>query len=118
MERADGLRPAGAGHHRGHLAVDLRRHRAAPRGSFYDATTIFPDHVAARITAIAALAAFIGREHSGTGAHVHISQAEAAVNQLATAYVAEAARAGAAAEWPTIPRSMRSIRAKATTSGA
>ena len=66
---------------------------AAPRASFYDATTIFPDHVAARLTAIAALAAFIGREHSGTGAHVHISQAEAAVNQLATAYVAEAARA-------------------------
>jgi crotonobetainyl-CoA:carnitine CoA-transferase CaiB-like acyl-CoA transferase len=66
---------------------------AAPRGSFYDATTIFPDHVAARLTALAALAAFIGREHSGTGAHVHISQAEAAVNQLATAYVAEAARA-------------------------
>ena len=66
---------------------------AAPRASFYDATTIFPDHVAARLTAIAALAAFIGREHSGTGAHVHISQAEAAVNQLATAYVAEAAHA-------------------------
>ena len=65
----------------------------APRGSFYDATTIFPDHVAARITALAALAAVIGRERTGTGAHVHISQAEAAVNQLATAYVAEAARA-------------------------
>lgn len=66
---------------------------AAPRNSFYDATTIFPDHVAARITAIAALAAVIGRDRTGTGAHVHISQAEAAVNQLATAYVAEAARA-------------------------
>lgn len=65
----------------------------APRGSFYDATTIFPDHIAARITAIAALAAVIGRHRTGTGAHVHISQAEAAVNQLATAYVAEAARA-------------------------
>jgi crotonobetainyl-CoA:carnitine CoA-transferase CaiB-like acyl-CoA transferase len=61
--------------------------------SFFDATTIFPDHVVARITAIAALAAIIGREHAGIGAHVHISQAEAAVNQLATAYVAEAARA-------------------------
>jgi crotonobetainyl-CoA:carnitine CoA-transferase CaiB-like acyl-CoA transferase len=66
----------------------------APRGSFYDATTIFPDHISARLTAIAALAALIGREHAGAGAHVHISQAEAAVNQLATAYVAEAARAG------------------------
>jgi crotonobetainyl-CoA:carnitine CoA-transferase CaiB-like acyl-CoA transferase len=65
----------------------------APHGSFYDATTIFPDHVAARITAIAALAAVVGREHTENGAHVHISQAEAAVNQLATAYVAEAARA-------------------------
>jgi crotonobetainyl-CoA:carnitine CoA-transferase CaiB-like acyl-CoA transferase len=66
---------------------------AASGRSFYDATTIFPDHVSARIAAIAALAAVIGRERSGTGAHVHISQAEAAVNQLATAYVAEAARA-------------------------
>src|SRR4029077_8053628 len=66
--------------------------RATARPSFYDATTIFPDHVAARITAIAALAAVIGRGDTGTGAHVHISQAEVAVNQLATAYVAEAAR--------------------------
>ena len=60
---------------------------------FYDATTIFPDHVVARITAIAALAALIHRDRVGTGAHVHISQAEAAVNQLATVYVTEAARA-------------------------
>jgi crotonobetainyl-CoA:carnitine CoA-transferase CaiB-like acyl-CoA transferase len=60
---------------------------------FYDATTVFPDHVAARITAIAALAALIGRSVSGTGAHVHISQAETAVDQLAVSYVTEAARA-------------------------
>jgi crotonobetainyl-CoA:carnitine CoA-transferase CaiB-like acyl-CoA transferase len=66
--------------------------RDAPPGTFYDATTIFPDHVVARLTAIAALAAVIGRGHTGTGAQVHISHAEAAVNQLATAYVAEAAR--------------------------
>jgi len=49
--------------------------------------------VTVAITAIATLAAVIGRERTGAGAHVHISQAEAAVNQLATAYVAEAARA-------------------------
>jgi crotonobetainyl-CoA:carnitine CoA-transferase CaiB-like acyl-CoA transferase len=60
---------------------------------FYDATTIFPDHAAARVTAIAALAALIHRATSGSGAHVHVSQAEVAINQLATAYVAEAARA-------------------------
>jgi len=72
--------------------------------SFFDATTIFPDHVCARITAIAALAAVIGRERTGTGAHVHISQAEVAVNQLATAYVAEAARAAgiAVADEPAV----------------
>ncbi len=64
----------------------------AEPGSFYDATTVFPDHVAARLTAVAALAAMIRRAHTGTGAHVHIPQAEAAVNQLTTAYVAEAAR--------------------------
>ncbi|MCV7420108.1 CoA transferase [Mycobacterium yunnanensis] len=58
---------------------------------FYDATTIFPDHVVARITAIAALAALIAR--TDTGGHVHVSQAEAAVNQLATSYVVEAAKA-------------------------
>ncbi|MGZ8745498.1 MAG: CaiB/BaiF CoA transferase family protein [Mycobacterium sp.] len=65
--------------------------RDAEPGSFYDATTVFPDHVAARVTAVAALAAMIRREHTGTGAHVHIPQAEAAVNQLITAYVTEAA---------------------------
>ena len=65
----------------------------AAKGSFYDATTVFPDHVVGRITAVAALAAIIHRDRTGSGAHVHISQAEAAVNQLATAYVAEAARA-------------------------
>lgn len=59
---------------------------------FHDATTIFPDHVVARITAIAALAALVNRNSTAAGAHVHISQAEAAVNQLATSYASEAAR--------------------------
>jgi crotonobetainyl-CoA:carnitine CoA-transferase CaiB-like acyl-CoA transferase len=61
--------------------------------SFYDATTVFPDHVVGRITAVAALAALINRQTTDSGAHVHISQAEAAVSQLATTYVTEAARA-------------------------
>jgi crotonobetainyl-CoA:carnitine CoA-transferase CaiB-like acyl-CoA transferase len=57
--------------------------------AFYDATTIFPDHVVARITAIAALSALLG----GGGTGVHVSQAEAAINQLATTFVTQAARA-------------------------
>ncbi|MGZ8801339.1 MAG: CoA transferase [Mycobacterium sp.] len=67
--------------------------RDAEPGTFYDATTIFPDHVVGRLTAIGALAALIRRRHTGVGAHVHISQAEAAISQLAEAYVAESARA-------------------------
>jgi crotonobetainyl-CoA:carnitine CoA-transferase CaiB-like acyl-CoA transferase len=67
------------------------------RHAFYDATTIFPDHVVGRVTAIAALAALIRRDRTGEGAHVHISQAEVVVNQLDTLYVTQAAlRAGVA----------------------
>ncbi|MCH9734132.1 MAG: CoA transferase [Actinomycetia bacterium] len=65
----------------------------AEPGRYYDATTIFPDHIVARLTAIATLAVLIRRKHTGAGGHVHISQAEAAINQLAAAYVAESARA-------------------------
>lgn len=65
----------------------------APGDAFWDATTIFPDHVVARVAAIATLAALIHRTASDTGAHIHISQAETAINQLDVAYVAEAARA-------------------------
>jgi crotonobetainyl-CoA:carnitine CoA-transferase CaiB-like acyl-CoA transferase len=61
--------------------------------SFLDAVTVFPDHIAARITAIAALAAVIRRDRTGQGAHVHISQAEVAVSLLDNTYVAEEARA-------------------------
>jgi crotonobetainyl-CoA:carnitine CoA-transferase CaiB-like acyl-CoA transferase len=60
---------------------------------FLDAVTVFPDHVVARIVAIAALAALIRRVRAGRGAHVHISQAEVAVNQLAAVYVTEVSRA-------------------------
>jgi crotonobetainyl-CoA:carnitine CoA-transferase CaiB-like acyl-CoA transferase len=70
---------------------------AGARHAFYDATTIFPDHVVGRVTAIAALAALIRRDRTGDPAHVHISQAEVVVNQLDTLYVTQAAsRAGIA----------------------
>jgi crotonobetainyl-CoA:carnitine CoA-transferase CaiB-like acyl-CoA transferase len=72
--------------------TDGSRHR------FYDATTVFPDHVVGRITAIGALAALIHRDRTGNGARVHVSQAEAVVNQLDTLYVTDALRAGGQAE--------------------
>lgn len=65
----------------------------AEPGTFYDATTIFPDHVVGRLTAIATLAVLIRRGRTGVGGHVHISQAEAAINQLTEVFVAESARA-------------------------
>ena len=71
----------------------------AGRHPFYDATTIFPDHVVGRITAIGALAALIRRKRCGVGARVHVSQAEAGINQLDTGFVMlAAAGAGDAAD--------------------
>lgn len=60
---------------------------ATARHAFYDATTIFPDHVVGRISAIGALAGLIRRERHGLGTRLHVSQAEAAINQLDTLYV-------------------------------
>lgn len=67
--------------------------RDSARHPFYDATTIFPDHVVGRISAIGALAALIRRRRTGAGARVHVSQAEACINQLDTRYVTLAAEA-------------------------
>lgn len=68
------------------------------RHPFYDATTIFPDHVVGRISAIGALAALIRRARTGQGARVHVSQAEAGINQLATAFVTLAAESAGRGE--------------------
>ncbi|MGI9161429.1 MAG: CoA transferase [Mycobacterium sp.] len=77
---------------------------SAARHPFYDATTIFPDHVVGRITAIGALAALIRRRRRGTGARIHVSQAEAGINQLDTRFVVLAAEADQAhvIEDPTV----------------
>ncbi len=70
----------------------------AARHPFYDATTIFPDHVVGRISAIGALAGLIRRQRSGVGARIHVSQAEAGINQLDTRFVMLAAEAAEAAD--------------------
>ncbi len=64
------------------------------RHPFYDATTVFPDHIVGRITAIGALAGLIRRKRNGVGARIHVSQAEAGINQLDTRFVMFAAEAG------------------------
>ena len=93
VERPDGLRPAGARDDRRHLAVDLRGRRRRKEASSMTRPPSFPTTSPPDSPRSRRWRRSIAREHTGTGAHVHISQAEAAVNQLATAYVAEAARA-------------------------
>jgi crotonobetainyl-CoA:carnitine CoA-transferase CaiB-like acyl-CoA transferase len=51
--------------------------------SFSDATTIHPDHYAARLCAITALAALIARRRTGVGGEITTSQAEAILMQIA-----------------------------------
>jgi crotonobetainyl-CoA:carnitine CoA-transferase CaiB-like acyl-CoA transferase len=62
---------------------------------FADGTTIHPDHYAARVTAIAALAALVGRRRSGRGAEIATAQSEAILMQIGTLLVEEALRPGA-----------------------
>ena len=57
--------------------------------SFSDSITIYPDHVAGRIGAIAAVALLIQRERTGQGGHASIAQAEVMLAQFG----AEIARA-------------------------
>jgi crotonobetainyl-CoA:carnitine CoA-transferase CaiB-like acyl-CoA transferase len=63
-------------------------------GSFSDSTTIHPDHYAARVAAITALAALIARRRSGRGAEIATSQAEAILMQTQTLLAEEALRPG------------------------
>ena len=73
--------------------TSLWRYRDDP-DSFSDSTTIHPDHYAARVTAIAALAALIARRKSGRGAEIATSQAETILMQISTPLVEEALRPG------------------------
>lgn len=50
--------------------------------AFCDGSTVYPDHVAAHVTAVAVLAAVIGRSRTGRGAAVDTAQADAALMAL------------------------------------
>ncbi|MBO1362003.1 CoA transferase [Acetobacter sacchari] len=54
-------------------------------GSFSDGTTIYPDHVAARIGALAALALLVRRRRTKVGGTASIAQAEVILDHLAVA---------------------------------
>jgi crotonobetainyl-CoA:carnitine CoA-transferase CaiB-like acyl-CoA transferase len=62
--------------------------------SFSDSTAIHPDHYAARLCAVTALAALIGRRGSRRGAEIESAQAEAILMQIAPQIAHEALRPG------------------------
>lgn len=81
--------------------TELWRYPDEPE-SFSDSITIYPDHVAARIGAIAAVALLIRRERTGRGGTATIAQAEVMLGHFA----ADVARASAGGrpdqppDWP------------------
>jgi crotonobetainyl-CoA:carnitine CoA-transferase CaiB-like acyl-CoA transferase len=62
--------------------------------SFSDSTVIHPDHYAARLAAVATLAALVRRRRSGHGAEIALSQAEAILVQLGSLLAAESLHPG------------------------
>jgi crotonobetainyl-CoA:carnitine CoA-transferase CaiB-like acyl-CoA transferase len=61
--------------------TDAWRYADDPDG-FSDSITIYPDHVAGRIGAIAAVALLIRRERTGRGGHASVAQAEVMLAQF------------------------------------
>ncbi|MBC2639464.1 MULTISPECIES: CaiB/BaiF CoA-transferase family protein [unclassified Rhodococcus (in: high G+C Gram-positive bacteria)] len=59
-----------------------------------DGSTVYPDHIAAHVTAIAVLAALIQRTHTGRGAALEVAQADTALVQLGAQLVTESLRPG------------------------
>ncbi|GIF26711.1 crotonobetainyl-CoA:carnitine CoA-transferase CaiB-like acyl-CoA transferase [Actinoplanes tereljensis] len=61
---------------------------------FSDASTVYPDHVAARVEAVAVLAKLIGRRRDGRGGTVSVAQAEVILGQLQHQLAFESVRPG------------------------
>jgi crotonobetainyl-CoA:carnitine CoA-transferase CaiB-like acyl-CoA transferase len=59
-----------------------------------DGSTVYPDHIAAHVTAIAVLAALIQRTRTGKGAALEVAQADTALVQLGAQLVTESLRPG------------------------
>lgn len=68
--------------------------------SFSDAVTVYPDHVAGRISALGALALLIRRERTGRGGSASVSQAEVMLAQFAACLTPERSSAPVSAVVP------------------
>lgn len=82
-------------------AVEASNESRPPAGS----GSIFPDHLAGRLLAVAALAGLIRRLRTGKGGHASVAQAEVVVNILADQLLKEGVDPGS-----VVPRGNRSER--------
>jgi crotonobetainyl-CoA:carnitine CoA-transferase CaiB-like acyl-CoA transferase len=64
-------------------------------GSYSDASTIFPDHICARVGATAVLAKLIERRRTGRGGTVSVAQAETILTELSAEIALESLQPGA-----------------------
>jgi crotonobetainyl-CoA:carnitine CoA-transferase CaiB-like acyl-CoA transferase len=62
--------------------------------SYSDASTIYPDHISARVSAIAVLAKLVERRRTGRGGTVSAAQAETILAELSTEIALESVRPG------------------------
>ncbi|MEB3065498.1 CaiB/BaiF CoA-transferase family protein [[Mycobacterium] zoologicum] len=68
--------------------TELWKYPADP-DTFCDTVTVYPDHVAARIGALSAVALLLRRERSGTGGSASIAQSEVMLSHLAAEIAGE-----------------------------
>jgi crotonobetainyl-CoA:carnitine CoA-transferase CaiB-like acyl-CoA transferase len=68
----------------------------ADPAAFCDAATVYPDHVAGHVAAVAVLAAIIARARSGRGANLEIAQVDVAMMALGPILADEARQPGSA----------------------
>ena len=71
--------------------------RYPDEGSYSDASTIFPDHVGARVSAVAVLAKLVERRRTGRGGTVSIAQAETILGELSAEIALESVAPGSVA---------------------
>ncbi|MFV0278871.1 MAG: CaiB/BaiF CoA transferase family protein, partial [Parahaliea sp.] len=67
----------------------LWRYPDDPDEGFSDGITIYPDHFAARVSAVGIAALLLRRQRSGEGGTVSVSQAECILNAMATEFLEE-----------------------------
>ncbi|SHN46656.1 CaiB/BaiF CoA-transferase family protein [Cryptosporangium aurantiacum] len=76
------------------------RWRPASESDYCDGATVYPDHIAAQLTAVAVLASVIGRVRTGRGRTVGVAQADVALLQLGTQFAAASLGLSLPEPWP------------------